>query len=142
MTKYSDHTRQIISELASARIRQGISLRDLAYELNVYPNAIQQILNPDKNPSIENIVKVGNALGLRFTMSNTRNLDCTAKELVDLLAKERIYQEITTRELATLTGIVQPTICHTLSYQVVPRLDAFLKIADALNIELIILPEK
>lgn len=133
---YSDNVKQIIQCLKDERIAQGISIRDLAANLGVYPNSIQQILDINANPQLDSIVKVGNALGTTFSVSNTRSYDVGANGIIDLLAKASTYQEISTRELAEMTGLTQPEIYKILSHKTKPRLNAVLLIAKALGVGL------
>jgi transcriptional regulator with XRE-family HTH domain len=133
---YSDEVKQIVQCLADERVRQGIPLRTLAAELGVYPNWVQQVLDAQRNPQLDSVVKVGNALGITFSMDNTRRYDYDASGLIDLLAKARTYQEISTRELAEMTGLALPSVTGTLSHRTMPRLNGFLLIADALGVKL------
>lgn len=133
---YSDNVKQIIQCLKDERTAQGISIRDLAASLGVYPNSIQQILDTNANPQLDSIVKVGNALGTTFSVSNTRSYDMGADGIIDLLAKARTYKEISTRELAKMTGLTPPEICKILSHKTTPRLNAVLLISKALGVGL------
>ena len=108
----------------------------MADSLGVYPNAIHRYLNPASNPQLDNIVRLGNALGITFSTSNTRKYDNSAEQLIDLLSKAKDYQGLSTRELAEMTGITQPSICNILNHSVMPRLNAFLLLAMALGIDL------
>ncbi len=133
---YIDNTKEVIQFLADSRSQQGISIHSLADSLGVYPNAIRQYLNPASNPQLDNIVRLGNALGITFSTSNTRKYDNSAEQLIDLLSKAKDYQGLSTRELAEMTGITQPSICNILNHSVMPRLNAFLLLARALGIDL------
>lgn len=133
---YIDNTKEVIQFLADSRSQQGISIRSLADSLGVYPNAIRQYLNPASNPQLDNIVRLGNALGITFSTSNTRKYDNSAEQLIDLLSKAKDYQGLSTRELSKMTGITQPSICNILNHSVMPRLNAFLLLAGALGIDL------
>lgn len=133
---YDDGVADVINYFSEVRKSKGLTIRGIASELGVYPNAVQQWLDPSKNPSLDSIVTFGNALGITFSMSNTRNYDCSAEQLVKCLSKARTYEELTTRELAEMTGIVLPSIIGILNGSICPRLNAFLIIADALGVEL------
>ena len=133
---YGDNTREVIQFLNDVRKQHGISIRELARNLGVYQNTIQNYLDVNKNPQLDNIVKLGNALGITFSMSNTRKYDNSAEQLVGLLDKAKYYQELSTRDLAEMTGIAQPHISNILSQKRMPRLNTFLILADALGIDL------
>lgn len=133
---YVDDVADIINYLSKIRKQQNISIRGLASSMGVYPNTIEQWLNPNTNISLNNLVKLGNALGVTFSTSNTGSYDCSTEQLIDLLQKEKIYQELTTRDLAEMTGITQPGIVGILSHRITPRLNAYLLLAGALGIDL------
>ena len=133
---YVDDVADIINYLSKIRKQQNISIRGLASSMGVYPNTIEQWLNPNTNISLNNLVKLGNALGVTFSTSNTRSYDCSTEQLIDLLQKEKIYQELTTRDLAEMTGITQPGVVGILDHRIMPRLNAYLLLADALGVEL------
>ena len=133
---YVSEVSDIINYLSDVRKQRNISIRALAADLGVYPNAVQQWLNPNHNISVDCLVKLGNALGITFSTSNTRKYACSADELIDLLTKAKTYCELSTRELAELTKLPQPSICGILSHKIKPRLNSYLLLADALGIEL------
>jgi len=133
---YVDSVADIINYLSDVREQQGISIRGLATSMGVLPNSIVQWLNPNNNISIDNLVRLGNALGVTFSTSNTRSYDCSAEQLVELLQKAKVYQELTTRDLADMTGIVQPSVAGILGHRIIPRLNAYLLLADALGVDL------
>ena len=133
---YSDSVADIITTLADIRKQQGISIRSLASDIGVYPNSVEQWLNPNTDISIDNLVCLGNALGVTFSTSNTRSCDCSAERLVYLLLKEKARQSLSTRDLSLMTGITQPHISNILSHKTMPRLNAYISIANALGIEL------
>ena len=132
---YGDGVADIKNYFSEVRKARELTIRGLAAELGVYPNSIQQWLDPNSNSSLDNIVDLGNALGITFSMSNTRNRNCSAKQLVACLVKAKVYEELNTRELAEMTGIVQPSIVGILNGSICPRLNAFLIIADALGVD-------
>ena len=133
---YGTEVAEIINYLSEIRKSSGISIRTLAADMGVYPNAVQNWLNPNKNSSLDNIVSLGNHLGVTFSMSNTRKYDCSADELINCLLKAKEYQELNTREIAEMTGITQPSVAGILGHRIMPRLNAFLLIATALELEL------
>lgn len=130
-----EYNPKILQAINDERIAKGISIRQLAHNLGVYPNSVQQWLNPNTNIQMDNLVMLGNALGITFSLSNTRRQDNTAYQLIDLLRKAKSYQELTTRDLAELTGITQPSIVGIFSHKIMPRLNAFLLLAQALGLE-------
>lgn len=130
-----EYNPKILQTINDERIAKGISIRQLARNLGVYPNSVQQWLNPNTNIQMDNLVMLGNALGITFSLSNTQRQDNTAYQLIDLLRKAKLYQELTTRDLAELTGITQPSIVGIFSHKIMPRLNAFLLLAQALGLE-------
>lgn len=133
---YVDSVADTINYLSDVRKQQGISIRGLASSMRVHPNSIVQWLNPNNNISVDNLVRLGNALGVTFSTSNTRSYDCSAEQLVESLQKAKVYQELTTRDLAEMTGIVQPSVAGILGHRIIPRLNAYLLLADALGVDL------
>lgn len=133
---YADGVADTINYLSDVRKQHGISLRALASSIGVYGNSVQQWLNPNTNISMDSLVRLGNALGVTFSTSNTRSYDCSAEQLVELLQKAKVYQELTTRDLAEMTGITQPSIAGILGHRIMPRLNAYLLLADALGVDL------
>ena len=91
-----DRTKEIIVALADRKKSMGISIRALATSMGVYPNQIEQWLNPQANPQMDNLVRIGNALGMHFSMSNTKKYADSAESLVDLLNKAKTYYELST----------------------------------------------
>lgn len=65
-----------------------------------------------------------------------------ASDLVTTLIVERKNKKISQRELAEMTGLKQSTIARIERDIVVPKLDTFIKIAIALNLDLNIEPKK
>lgn len=65
-----------------------------------------------------------------------------ASDLVTTLIVERKNKNISQRELAEMTGLKQSTIARIERDIVVPKLDTFIKIATALNLDLNIKPKK
>lgn len=65
-----------------------------------------------------------------------------ASDLVTTLIVERKNKKISQRELAEMTGLKQSTIARIERDIVVPKLDTFIKIAIALNLDLNIKPKK
>ena len=133
---YGDDVTEIINYISNIRKDSGISIRKIATDIGVYPNTIQNWLNPSKNPSLDNVVYIGRYLGITFSMSNTRNPDCTDFQLIDCLAKAKDYQEITVRELAEMSGLTSSGVVNIFNHKVMPRLNTFLLLADALGVEL------
>jgi transcriptional regulator with XRE-family HTH domain len=133
---YADGVADVINYLSDIRKQRGISLRALASSIGVYENSVQQWLNPNTNISMDSLVRLGNALGVTFSTSNTRSYDCSAEQLVELLQKAKVYQELTTRDLAEMTGITQPGVAGILGHRIMPRLNAYLLLASAMGIEL------
>ena len=129
-------TKEILAFLSDRRKSLGISVRALAATMGVYPNQIQQWLNLPGNPQMDNLVRLGNALGIRFSMSNTKKYADSAEELVGLLDKAKTYYELSTRDIAEMTGIVQPSVANIIGHRVMPRLNTFILLADALGVEL------
>ena len=135
-----DKIREIIEFLEEVRESQGISYRELARMFDVYPTAVHNWLDPKKNPQLDSIINLGIALGVTFSTSNTRKYVNSAEQLIDLLNKAKEYYEFSTRDLAELTGITQPSISGILSHRVMPRLNAFFLIADNLGVDLELYP--
>ena len=135
-----EHTKEVIEFLNEVRESQGISYKELARMFNVYPTAVHNWFDTNKNPQLDSIVNLGNALGVAFSMSNTRKYVDSAEQLVNLLNKAKDYNEFSTRDLAEMTGITQPSISGILSHRIMPRLNAFLLIAEALGIYLELYP--
>ena len=131
-----DRTKEIINLLADRRKSLGLSVRALAASMGVYPNQIEQWLNPQANPRMDNLVRVGNTLGIHFSMSNTRKYADSSEALVDLLGKAKAYNEVSTRDIAEMTGISQPGVVNILRHRVMPRLNTFILLSDALGVEL------
>lgn len=131
-----DRTKEILAFLSDRRKSLGISVRALAAAMGVYPNQIQQWLNLQGNPQMDNLVRLGTALGIHFSMSNTKKYADSAEELVGLLDKAKTYYELSTRDIAEMTGIVQPSVANIIGHRVMPRLNTFILLADALGVEL------
>lgn len=124
---YVDSVADIINYLSDIRKQQGISIRGLASSVGAYPNTVEQWLNPNSSISMNSLVKLGNALGVTFSTSNTRSYDCSAEQLIELLQKAKVYQELSTRDLAEMTGIIQPSVAGILGHRIMPRLNAYLQ---------------
>ena len=135
-----DKNREVIEFLRDVKQNEGVSIRSLARTLDVYPNSIEQWLNPNGNPQLDSFVRLGNALGVSFSTNNTRKYVNSAEQLIDLLNKAKIYNEFSTRDLSEMTGVVQPSISGILSHKIMPRLNVFFLIADALGVELELYP--
>ncbi len=60
--------------------------------------------------------------------------------LIDRLVEERHRKGMTQKELAVATGLAQAAIGRLESKKAVPQLDTLLKIADALECELFLIP--
>ena len=127
---------EVIQYLIDERRMQNVSIRDLAETCHMWSNQLVQILTVTNNPQLDSIVLVGNALGVYFSTDTCSNYNKTAEELIDLLAEARIFREITTRELATLSGATQSSVCGILSHKIMPRLSTYLNLAHALGVEL------
>lgn len=56
-------------------------------------------------------------------------------DLIVELVSERYKKGISQRELAKITGIKQPMIARIEKFDAIPRLDTYLKIADALDLK-------
>ena len=126
---------EIIQYLIDERKLQNVTICDLAESCHMWPNQVVQVLTPSKNPQLDSIVKIGNALGIGFSTDTCSNYNKTAEELIDLLAESRIFQGITTRELASRCGIPQASISNILSGKVMPRIATYLNMANALGVE-------
>ena len=136
MKMYLDDTREIIQFLRDERAAQGISLRALATKCGMWLNQINHILDPTNSPSLDSIITVGNALGVTFTTDTSSFYDNTAEELINILADSRIQQGITTRQLAEMSGATQCSVSSILSHKVMPRLDTYIRLSQALGVEL------
>lgn len=60
--------------------------------------------------------------------------------LIDRLVEERHRKGMTQKELAVATGLAQAAIGRLESKKAVPQLDTLLKVADALECELLLVP--
>ena len=136
MRPYCKDNYRIISALKSRRIELGISLREIASACGLYPNSIEQFLNPNNSPKMDNLVMVGETLGVGFSTNTSTGHKLSAYALVEHLAMVRKDQEISTRELATMTGITQPSISNILSHKIMPTLNTYLLIGEALDVDL------
>lgn len=57
-------------------------------------------------------------------------------DLIGSISDERVFQNLSQRDLAELTGIKQPMIARFEKAEMMPRLDTLLRITDALNLDL------
>ncbi len=60
------------------------------------------------------------------------------KSLMDQIVEERLFLDMTQRDLAELTGIKQPMIARIEKLESIPRLDTFLRMVDKLDFEVIL----
>jgi|GEM_PF-2792054 len=58
------------------------------------------------------------------------------RDLIKYVVSERCFQQLSQRELAEMTGIKQPMIARFENAEMMPRLDTFIRITDALKLDL------
>lgn len=66
--------------------------------------------------------------------------DCT--KIIDLLIEQRHKQGMTQQGLAKMTNLTQSVIARLENKKTTPQLDTLLKVATALNCEIVIIPTK
>ncbi|MDD7513430.1 MAG: helix-turn-helix transcriptional regulator [Clostridiales bacterium] len=66
--------------------------------------------------------------------------DCT--KIIDLLIEQRHKQGMTQQGLAKMTNLTQSVIARLENKKATPQLDTLLKVATALNCEIVIIPTK
>lgn len=66
--------------------------------------------------------------------------DCT--KIIDLLIEQRHKQGMTQQGLAKMTNLTQSVIARLENKKATPQLDTLLKVATALNCEIVIIPSK
>lgn len=66
--------------------------------------------------------------------------DCT--KIIDLLIEQRHKQGMTQQGLAKMTNLTQSVIARLENKKTTPQLDTLLKVATALNCEIVIIPSK
>lgn len=79
----------------------------------------------------------------KFALASQDNRDVLTtslkmKELMNQVIDERMFLNLTQRDLADITGIKQPMIARIERLESIPRLDTFLRIVDKLNLEVIL----
>lgn len=68
------------------------------------------------------------------------NDDCT--KIIDLLIEQRHKQGMTQQGLAKVTNLTQSVIARLENKKATPQLDTLLKVATALNCEIVVIPTK
>ena len=71
----------------------------------------------------------------------TLNASLKLNELMERMVEERKYQRMTQREFAEVVGIKQPMIARIEKLESIPRLDTFIKMADKLDLEILLAPK-
>lgn len=66
--------------------------------------------------------------------------DCT--KIIDLLIEQRYKQGMTQQGLAKMTNLTQSVIARLENKKATPQLDTLIKVATALNCEIVIIPSK
>lgn len=66
--------------------------------------------------------------------------DCT--KIIDLLIEQRHKQGMTQQGLAKMTNLTQSVIARLENKKATPQLDTLLKVATALNCEIVVIPTK
>lgn len=66
--------------------------------------------------------------------------DCT--KIIDLLIEQRHKQGMTQQGLAKMTNLTQSVIARLENKKATPQLDTLLKVATALNCEIVVIPSK
>lgn len=66
--------------------------------------------------------------------------DCT--KIIDLLIEQRHKQGMTQQGLAKMTNLTQSVIARLENKKATPQLDTLIKVATALNCEIVIIPSK
>ena len=66
--------------------------------------------------------------------------DCT--KIIDLLIEQRHKQGMTQQGLAKVTNLTQSVIARLENKKTTPQLDTLIKVATALNCEIVVIPTK
>lgn len=82
----------------------------------------------------------------QFASASEENRDVLAtsiklNELIERMVEERKDQRMTQREFAEVVGIKQPMIARIEKLESIPRLDTFIKMADRLDLEILLAPK-